>query len=33
VEEEKDFGGICIAFGKGQKVEVIVSDVKILGSG
>ncbi len=30
VEEEKDFGGIGISFGKGEKVKVGVSYVEVL---
>ena len=32
VEEEEDFGSICIALGKGKEVEVVVSYVEILKS-
>jgi len=30
VEEEKDFGGIGVAFGKGEEVEVVVANVEVL---
>lgn len=32
MQEKEDFGGICIAFGKGEEVEVVVADVEILAS-
>jgi len=31
VEEEEDFGGIGISFGKSEEVEVVVSNVEVLG--
>jgi hypothetical protein len=30
VKEQEDLGGICISFCKGEEVEVVVTDVKIL---
>lgn len=30
VEEEEDLGGICVSFGEGKEVEVVVSDVEVL---
>lgn len=31
MEEEEDFGGVAVAFGEGEEVEVVVSDVEVLG--
>jgi hypothetical protein len=30
VQEEEDFGGVGVAFGQGEEVEVVVADVEIL---
>jgi hypothetical protein len=30
VEEEKDFGGIGVAFCEGEEIEIAVADVEIL---
>jgi hypothetical protein len=30
VQEEDDFGGIGVSFGKGEEIQVIVADVEIL---
>lgn len=30
VEEKEDLGGICVSFGEGKEVEVVVSDIEIL---
>lgn len=31
MEEEEDFGGVAVAFRQGEEVEVVVSDVEVLG--
>lgn len=33
MEEEKDFRGVRIAFGKGEEIEIVMSDIKILRNG
>jgi hypothetical protein len=30
VQEQKDLGGICVAFGEGEEVEVVVADVEVV---
>ena len=30
VEKEEDLGGICVSFGEGKEVEVVVSDIEVL---
>ncbi len=30
MEKEEDFGSICVAFGQGKEVEVVMSDVQVL---
>ena len=30
MQEEEDFGGVGVAFGKGEEVEVVVTDVEVL---
>lgn len=30
VEEEKNFGGICVSFGQSENVQVAVTDIKVL---
>lgn len=30
MKKEKNLGGVCVALRKGEKVEIIVADVKIL---
>jgi hypothetical protein len=30
VEEEEDLGGVCVSFGEGKEVEVVVSDIEVL---
>lgn len=32
MKEEEYFGGVCVAFGEGEQVEVVVADVEILSS-
>lgn len=31
MEEEEDFGGVAVALCEGEEVEVVVSDVEVLG--
>lgn len=31
VQEEEDFSGVAVAFRQGEEVEVVVSDVEVLG--
>lgn len=33
MEEEEDFSGVAVAFCQGEEVEVVVSDVEVLGVG
>jgi hypothetical protein len=30
VEEEEDFGGICVAFREGEEIEIVMSDIEVL---
>ena len=30
MQEEEDFGGVGVAFGEGEEVEVVVADVEVL---
>jgi hypothetical protein len=30
VQEEEDLGGICVAFCKGEQVEVVMADVQVV---